>query len=117
VHGQKRYGKRSLEGSLTLDGLTMFWKLISEPQAREVRGPLVGMRISVRAEGGRNRELILEYPFPKKAIDPSGLPHFPQRPKLSAKTVEAGIRQAIAAGYDPASRGRALVFQVSELSH
>ena len=92
----------------------MLWKLVSEPQAIGGRG-LVGMRISVRAEGGRNRELILEYPFPKKAIDSMGLPHFPQRPKLSDKRVEAGIRQAIAAGFDPTSRGRALVFQVPEL--
>jgi len=116
VHGQKRYGKRSDEGSLTLDGFTMFWKLISEPQAIAGRG-LVGMRISVRAEDERNRELILEYPFPQKAIDSRGLPHFPQRPKFSAKTIEGGIRQAIAAGYDPNSRGRALVFQVPELPH
>ena len=90
----------------------MVWKLISEPQAVE---RLVGMRISVRADGGRNRELILEYPFPQKAIKSTGLPHFPERPKFSAKTIEAGIRKAIAAGYDPTSRGKALVFQVPEL--
>lgn len=115
MHGQKRYGKRSMGGSLTVDGFTLFWKLVSEPQEIRGRGP-VGMRISVRAEGGRNRELILEYPFPRKAIDQNGLPHFPQRPTLSAKTIEVGIRQAMGAGYDPTSRGKALAFQVAESS-
>lgn len=114
--GQKRYGKRSIEGSLALDGFNLSWKLISEPQAVWGRG-LVGMRISVRVESGRDRELILEFPFLRKAVDSIGLPHFPQRPKLFAKAIEGGIRQALAAGYDPTSRGKAMVFQVPAFSN
>lgn len=110
MHGQKRYGKRSLEGSMTLDGTNLTWKLISEPQLIEGRSPR-GLCISVRAEGGRNRELILEYPFPKKQ-NAIGILQVPQRPKFSPRTIEAGIRKALAAGWDPASRGKALTFQV-----
>jgi len=40
------------------------------------------------------------------------LPQLPQRPKLSEKTIEAGIRQALAAGWDPESRGKTFVYNV-----
>jgi hypothetical protein len=108
----KKYGKRSLEGSVTLDGTNLTWQLISEPQVIAGRSPR-GLCISVRAEGGRNRELILEYPFPKKR-NSIGLLQVPQRPKFSPKTIEAAIRKALAAGWSPASRGKALIFQVPE---
>src|SRR6266436_9372180 len=108
--GQKRYGKRSIEGSVTIDGVKLIWQLLSEPQAIAGEG-LRGMRISVQVSGGHNRELILEYPFPEK-LGAMELAHFPQRPKFSSKTVEADIRKALAAGWDPASRGKAIIFQV-----
>jgi hypothetical protein len=114
MHGQKRYGKRSLEGLVTIDGINLLWELVSEPQviARECRG----LRISVQAEGAHNRELILEYPFPAKR-NGVGLPQVPQRPKFSPKTVEADIHKALAAGWDPASRGKAFIFQVPKFSN
>jgi hypothetical protein len=85
------------------------WELINEPQLIAGRGPR-GLCISVRAEGGRSRELILEYPFPNKS-NSMGLLQVPQRLKFSPKTIEAGICKAIAAGWDPSSRGRAFVFR------
>ena len=116
MHGQKKYGKRSIEGSVTINGINLIWQLVSEPQ---VIGEgltdlgLRGLRISVRAESGHNRELVLEYPFPTKR-NSVGLPQVPQRPKFSPKTVEADIRKALAAGWDPVSRGKTLIFQVPE---
>jgi hypothetical protein len=74
------------------------------------------MRISVHVLGGHNRELILEYPFPKKR-NSVGLPQIPQRPKFSPKTVEVDVRKAVAAGWDPASRGKAFIFKVPEISN
>jgi hypothetical protein len=71
------------------------------------------MRISVQVAGGHNRELILEYPFPEK-LSAMELPHVPQRPKFSPRTVEADIRKAQAAGWDPASRGKVLIFLLPE---
>ena len=114
MHGQKKWGKRSIEGSLTLDGVNLIWQLISEPQW--IAEGLIGMRISVQVAGSHNRELILEYPFPKKR-NSVGLPQVPQRPKFSPKTVEADIRKALAAGWEPASRGKVLVFKVPEFSN
>jgi hypothetical protein len=66
-------------------------------------------------EDGHHRELILEYPFPKKAGS-KGAPKLPQRPKLSEKTIEADVRHAIAAGWDPASRGKTIVFRLLGIS-
>jgi hypothetical protein len=111
MHGQKRYGKRSIEGSVKVDGVNLLWELVSEPQLIAGVGAR-GLRFSVRAEGRRSRELILEYTFPSKRTS-VGLLQVPQRPKFSPKTVEVGIRKAIAAGWDPISRGKAVVFQVS----
>jgi hypothetical protein len=64
-------------------------------------------------EDGRHRELILEYPFPKKA-GARGAPKLPQRPKFSEKTIEADVRVAIAAGWAPASHGKTFVFRLPE---
>lgn len=100
---------------MTINGIDLNWQLVSEPQVIAGEG-LRGLRISVQPEGGHSRQLILEYPFPKKRT-PLGLPQVPQRPKFSPKTVEADIRKALAGGWDPASRGKALIFQVPELQN
>ena len=115
MHGQKRYGKRSSSGTIRLDDLDFLWQLISESQILSDRG-VRGLRISVRAKGENGRELILEFPNliirHKKGIRPRfQWPKVPQRPKFSPKTVEAGIREAIAAGWNPHSRGKSVVFE------
>jgi hypothetical protein len=110
MHGQKKRRKRFREGLITVEGVSLFWRLISEPQWTTEDG-YRGLRISVRAADGHHRELILEYPFPKK-FNSIGIPKLPQRPKFSEKTVEADVRQAIAAGWDPVSRGRTLVVEL-----
>jgi hypothetical protein len=73
---------------------------------------LIGLRITVRSEGERHRELILEYPFPDKHTG-NGAFQIQQRPKFSVKTVESDVRRAIASGWDPLSRGKALVYRTS----
>jgi hypothetical protein len=113
MHGQKKRRKRTMEGLLAVDGNRLMWSLLSEPQWTS-EGGYIGLRISVQAEDARHRELILEYPFPKK-VTGVGLPQLPQRPKFSVKTVEASVHQAIDVGWDPASRGKSFVFHVSKL--
>ena len=110
MHGQKKRRKRSLDGSITVDGVGLYWRLLSEPQWTSEHG-YKGLCISVRTEDGRHRELVLEYPFPKKCR-PNGMRQLPQRPKFSEKTVEAGVRQAMDSGWEPASRGKTFVFQL-----
>jgi hypothetical protein len=120
--GQKRWGKRSIEAQVEIDGFELRWELRSEPQSSTEHG-IEGLSLTVQRIDGAFRELILEYPFPKKGrrlrIDGKTYltaPNFPIRPKFSPKTVEADIRQAIAAGWDPTSRGRPFIFQVPENS-
>ena len=70
------------------------------------------MCISVRVDGESRRELIVEYPSPT-GRDGRPLP-VPQRPTITPKLVEASIAQALVAGWDPASRGKAFVFYPSD---
>src|ERR1700674_3710638 len=111
MHGQKKRRKRYREGSIAVDGVSLNWRLVSEPQWTTEDG-YKGLCISVWTEEGHHRELILEYPFPKKTR-PNGIPQIPQRPKFSVKTIQADIRQAMAAGWEPTSRGKVFVFHVS----
>ena len=113
MHGQKKRRKRTMGGLLAVDGNNLMWSLMSEPQWTTEDG-YIGLRISVQREDARHRELILEYPFPKK-VTGVGLPQLPQRPKFSVKTIEGTVRQAIAAGWDPTSRGKPIVFHVSKI--
>ncbi|MGA9528381.1 MAG: hypothetical protein WBS24_09715 [Terriglobales bacterium] len=115
MHGQKKRRKRSLEGLITVDRILFMWRLLNEPLWSSEDG-YIGLRISVQTEDGRHRELIVEYPFPKKFTG-VGLPQLPQRPKLSEKAIETGIRQAIAAGWEPDSRGKTFHFVVPENSN
>jgi hypothetical protein len=101
-------GKRFREGLIGVDGKRFFWQLVSEPQWVSEHG-YRGLCISVKTEDEHHRELILEYPFPKKTCG-VGIPQIPQRPKFSVKTVEADIRRAMAAGWDPVSRGKTFRF-------
>ena len=110
MHGQKKRRKRTADGLIELEGTRLKWELVSEPQITTEDG-YKGLCISVRMEDGHHRELILEYPFIKKSGES---PKIPQRPKFSDKTVEAGIRQAIAGGWTPDSRGKTIVHRVSE---
>ena len=121
MHGQKKRRKRSLTGTVTVDGFDLCWELRSEPQYSTEHG-YEGVSIEVERVGGSSRRLILAYPFPKKRkrrfkgidFDFWLEPSFPLRPDVSKKQVEEDIRNAISAGWDPASRGRPFIFQVPE---
>jgi len=114
MHGQKKWRKRFREGLIAIDGINLFWRLLSEPQWTTEDG-YRGLRITVRTEDAHHRELILEYLFPKK-FNSIGIPQIPQRPKFSVKTIEADVCQAMKAGWDPASRGKTFVFRVPRIS-
>lgn len=102
--------KRTIEGAVMIDDLALQWELVSEPQWSNSGDGYKGLCISVRVAGEARRELILEYPYPE-GRDGRPLP-VPQRPPVSPKIVEADIRRALADGWDPASRGKALVYHV-----
>jgi hypothetical protein len=106
--GLKRRRKRTIEGSALIDEVSIVWELISEPQWSNSGDGYKGLCISVRVADEARRELIIEYPYPK---DGKGRPlPVPQRPNVAPKVIEASIQQAMDAGWDPSSRGKAFVF-------
>ena len=109
--GYKKWRKRVIAETVTIDGLELRWELRSEPQFTSEHG-YKGLCISVRKAEGVHRELILEYPAPDKKQ--TGFAHAPEHPRIFPEVVEADIRRAIEAGWRPASRGRPFVFQVPE---
>jgi hypothetical protein len=111
--------KRSIDEDVEVEGVKFHWTLRSEPHAST--GGKEGLSVEVQRTDGSFRNLLLIYPFPKKGLKMlidgryySVAPAFPIRPALSSIMIEAGIRQAMADGWNPASRGRAFVFHVQQ---
>jgi hypothetical protein len=96
---------RSLAGTVVIDGLEYEWQLQREPQFTQ--DGWKGMTVSLRQTGSQ-REAILEFPTPKRLL--KGLPK--GRSQLNDVIAARGIRAALAAGWDPASRGKPMTFIV-----
>ena len=110
MHGQKKRRKRSLEGVISIERVSLSWRLVSEPQ-KTSHHEYKGLCLSVQTEDCQHRELILEYPFPNKSTG-NGAPQIPQRPRFSVTTLEADVRRAMAAGWEPESRGKPFTYRV-----
>jgi hypothetical protein len=103
--------KRQASGIVTIDGLAIAWELRREAHYSSFEG-YKGMTFSVRAvsETARTfKELILEYPFPERK---PGKPL--EKERIVPETIEAGIREAIAGGWEPSSRGRVFIWLVEK---
>ena len=108
--------KRSIESTVTIDGYSVVWRLHREQQGSTSDG-WRGMAIHVRVAEGARRELHMEYPAVethKSSFTKTGIDYCP-RPGIVAAKVEAHVREAMAAGWDPDSRGKPFVYQVGEL--
>ncbi|MEI9967593.1 MAG: hypothetical protein WDM87_02820 [Terracidiphilus sp.] len=105
--------KRSIQSEIKIDGFSLVWSLHREQQwCGEDR--LKGAAIQVQVAGATRRELLLEYPtIPTEKDDGARVDIRPQ--KFTEKKVESHIREAMAAGWDPDSRGKPFVYQVAEL--
>jgi len=110
--GLKKRRKRTIEGTASIDGISLLWELVSEPQWSNSGDGYKGLCISVRVADEARRELVIAYPYPK-GRDGRPLP-VPQRPTVTPTIVERSINQALQAGWDPASRGKAFVFYAPE---
>lgn len=95
-----------LAGIVDVDGLQYEWELRSEPQWGESEG-WKGMTIALRQKDTQ-RGALLEFPPPKRLM--KGLKR--GRLQVSDATVSRGIRAALRAGWEPASRGKPMVFMV-----
>ena len=97
---------RSQTGIVVVDGSDYEWALQREPQWSDEDG-WRGMTISL-TQIGSQRGALLEFPPPKRLL--KGLPR--GRLQISDAVVSRGIRAALAAGWDPASRGKTMWFTV-----
>ena len=104
-----------MKGAADIEGFALLWELTSEPSWSNSGDGYKGMCIAVRVADAARRELIIEYPFPT-GKDGRPLP-VPQRPPLSKAMVETSIRDAIKAGWNPDSRGKAFVFYPPAISN
>jgi hypothetical protein len=105
--------KRSIQSAVTIDGIPLVWHLHREQPGSD-EDTEMGMCIHVKVAEGVRRELHLEYPVwvSQKA---GHLWTPPPRPTIAAAKVQAHIREAMEAGWDPDSRGKPFVYHVSEL--
>jgi hypothetical protein len=99
---------RDLSGTLEVDGLRFEWAVQREPQWSTADG-WKGLTVSLRMCDAQ-REAILEFPMPSARR--SKLQPQLRRPQVNHRIVENGIRAALSAGWDPASRGKPVVFEV-----
>ncbi|MEN3747031.1 hypothetical protein TPR58_07620 [Sphingomonas sp. HF-S3] len=99
--------KRDLAGAIEVDGQTYAWELQREPQWCTAEG-WRGMTVAVWLVGAQ-RQAILEFPMPTRTTN--GSPQR-QRPKLNGAVAINGVRAALAAGWEPTSRGRPVIFMV-----
>jgi hypothetical protein len=96
---------RSLAGTVDIDGLKYEWELQREPQF--TADGWKGMTVSLR-QVDTQREALLEFPTPKRLL--KGLPK--GRSQINDAIAARGVRAALSAGWEPASRGKPMVFMV-----
>lgn len=95
-----------LAGIVDVDGLQYEWELRSEPQWNESEG-WKGMTLAL-LQKHTQRGALLEFPPPKRLM--KGLQR--GRLQINDAIVSRGIRAALLAGWEPASRGKPMVFIV-----
>jgi hypothetical protein len=102
--------KRNPEAPIEVDGEPYVWRVQRQPQWSSDAADWRGLAIAVRHQEGQ-REAVLEFrptPAPRRGT-PSILPA-QVRPEVVAKAIAA----AIAAGWDPLSRGKTVAILLDE---
>lgn len=97
---------RNLTGIVDVDGFKYAWELQREPQWSDADG-WRGMTISL-LQIDTQRGALLEFPPPKRLL--KGLQR--GRLQINEAIVSRGVRAALLAGWQPASRGKPMVFTV-----
>ena len=97
---------RSSANIVEVDGLKYEWQLQREPQWSDDEG-WKGMTLAL-LQKDQQRGALLEFPPPKKLL--KGLPR--GRLQINDALVVRGVRAALAAGWEPGSRGKPMVFTV-----
>ena len=95
-----------LSGIVDVGGFEYEWELRSEPQWSESEG-WKGMTVALLRKHSQ-RGALLEFPPPKRLL--KGMPR--GRLQIGDAIVIRGIQAALQAGWEPASRGKPMVFMV-----
>ncbi|MBU0774834.1 MAG: hypothetical protein KKH54_06515 [Alphaproteobacteria bacterium] len=96
----------NLSGTVSVDGDIYEWELRREPQWSDAEG-WKGMTIALSQQDCQ-RGAVLEFPPPKRLL--KGLQR--GRLQINDAIVTRGIRAALLAGWEPASRGKPMIFTV-----
>lgn len=97
---------RDRSGAVEVDGQSYEWSVQREPQWCTADG-WRGMTICIR-QVSEQREALLEFPMPKSGNGSKQR----RRPELNNAIVANGVRAALAAGWDPTSRGKPTTYMV-----
>jgi hypothetical protein len=97
---------RDQSGTLDIEGETYVWELRRQPRP-VAGGGWEGVAVSLRHQDFK-REAIVQFPPP---LRPNGRPDV-EKQKVDLDAVRNAVTAAIEAGWDPASRGKAVVFDV-----
>jgi len=97
---------RDNSGTVVVDGETYEWEIRRQPQPT-TDGKWNGIAITLRLQGFQ-REAIVQFPMP---MHPSGRPEM-EKQRIDLDAVTAAVTSVIEAGWNPTSRGRAMVFDV-----
>lgn len=95
-----------LSGTVAVDGLHYDWEVRREPQFSEAEG-WQGLTVALEQQGTQ-RGAMIEFPPPKRLL--KGLQR--GRLQINDAIVARGIRAALAAGWEPESRGKTMWFMV-----
>ena len=97
---------RDTEGTLEVEGETYLWELRRQP--RPIAGNRwEGLAVTLRHQDFK-REAIIQFPPPMR---PNGRPDV-EKQRVDVDAVRNAVTSSIEAGWDPASRGKAMVFDV-----
>lgn len=97
---------RDLKGVVEVDGDAYAWEVRRQPQ-RTTGNEWQGVGIALKLVDAK-REAIVMFPMVMRA---NGTPNF-ERQRINVESVRNAVASAIAAGWDPTSRGKPVVFDV-----
>ena len=98
--------KRDMSDVCVIDGVAYRWHVHREPQWASVDGAK-GLCIAVEPVEDAQKILLMEYPFPPPN-------RHQQRPKISKTDVAVRIKEAMAAGWNPESRGKPFTYIIEK---
>lgn len=97
---------RDNSGTVEVDGEIYLWEMRRQPRPID-GGKWEGVALTLRHQDFK-REAIIQFPPP---LRPNGRPDM-EKQRVSIDAVKNAVVSSTAAGWDPASRGKAMVFDV-----